>query len=577
MDRRTIIKAAVGATALTSIRPLHASILRQPRSVDWQALRDSVGGRLIPVQSPLEACAKAGGVGADALFKQLKNPYYLGDEVGLTQSLGWVGGWTSRPSSYAVIAENAADVAAAINFARMHKQRLVIKGGGHSYFGNSNAADSLLIWTRKMRDIVLHDDFRAVGFPPNLAPVPAVSVGAGAIWGQVYNAVAAKGGRYVQGGGCLTVGVAGFIQGGGFGSFSKAYGTGAANLLEAEIVTADGHVRIANEVTERELFFALKGGGGGTFGVVTRLTLRTHELPQTIGAILFSVVAKSDSGWRDLVSQVIRFYAEALHNPTWGEQLRFSPGRKLGVSMLFRGLTADAARAVWLPLLSWIAEHPDEYRLEGEPFVLAAPGSQFWDPAFLRSLAGVVRQDDREGASPDSLFWATNRGEAGQVLHAYRSAWMPSRLLETNQQGTLVDALVAASEAWSVSLHTNKGLAGGDPLALRRTRETATNPEVLDAFALLICAAEGPPAWPGITGHEPDVAIAKREAAAVNRAMKPIESLVPNAGSYVSEADYFQRNWKNAHWGEHYPRLAAVKRRYDPAGLFGGHHCIQSV
>jgi FAD/FMN-containing dehydrogenase len=76
-------------------------------------------------------------------------------------------------------------------------------------------------------------------------PQPAVTVEPGAIWGQVYDAVTTKAGRYVQGGGCLTVGVAGLIQSGGFGSFAKAYGMAAASLLEAENVTADGAVRTA--------------------------------------------------------------------------------------------------------------------------------------------------------------------------------------------------------------------------------------------------------------------------------------------------------------------------------------------
>ena len=90
-------------------------------------------------------------------------------------------------------------------------------------------------------------------------PQPAVSVGAGAIWLHVYDAVTTKALRYVQGGGCTTVGVAGLIQSGGFGSFSKNYGTAAASLLEAELVTADGKVRIANACSEPELFWGVKG------------------------------------------------------------------------------------------------------------------------------------------------------------------------------------------------------------------------------------------------------------------------------------------------------------------------------
>ena len=175
-----------------------------------------------------------------------KNPYYLGDEVGLTQSLGWVGAWTSRPSVYAVAAKTTQDVVAAVNFARTNNLRLVVKGGGHSYQGTSNAANSLLIWTRHMNAVTLHDAFVGAGCEGRAEPQPAVSIEPGAIWGHVYDEVTTKGGRYVQGGGCLTVGVVGLVLGGGFGSFSKAHGTAGSNLIEAEVVTADGEVKIAN-------------------------------------------------------------------------------------------------------------------------------------------------------------------------------------------------------------------------------------------------------------------------------------------------------------------------------------------
>ncbi|WP_342235133.1 FAD-binding oxidoreductase [Inquilinus sp. OTU3971] len=208
-----------------------------PDAAAWERLNRAAGGRLLAVRSPLEACREA-PAGCVRLFESLRNPYYLGDEPGLTQTLGWVDAWTLRPSAYAVAAQTAGDVAAAVDFAHEHRLRLVVKGGGHSYKGASNAADSLLVWTRAMNAIEVHDDFVPAGCAE--APVPAVSVGAGAIWGQVYDAVTTRVGRYVQGGGCLTVGVAGLVQAGGFGSFSKAYGLAAASLLEAEVVTADG-------------------------------------------------------------------------------------------------------------------------------------------------------------------------------------------------------------------------------------------------------------------------------------------------------------------------------------------------
>src|SRR5208283_1386255 len=124
--------------------------------------------------------------------------------------------------------------------------------------------------------------------------------GGGAMWLHAYQAVSVEHGRYVQGGGCTTVGVAGLVQGGGFGSFSKGFGSAAGSLLEAEIVTADGKTRVVNHVREPDLFWALKGGGGGTFGVVTRLTLATHELPKTFGAVNLQVHARSDEAYRRL-------------------------------------------------------------------------------------------------------------------------------------------------------------------------------------------------------------------------------------------------------------------------------------
>ena len=118
---------------------------------------------------------------------------------------------------------------------------------------------------------------------------------------QAYDAVTTKGGKYVQGGGCTTVGVAGLTQSGGFGSFSKHYGLAAAGLLEAEVVTADGKIRIANACTNSDLFWALKGGGGGSFGVVSKLTLRMHDLPEFLGGAIFTIKASSDDAYRRLI------------------------------------------------------------------------------------------------------------------------------------------------------------------------------------------------------------------------------------------------------------------------------------
>ena len=268
--------------------------------------------------------------------------------------------------------------------------------------------------------------FVAQGCAGKQTPQPAVSVGSGCIWIHVYNAVTTQGGRYVQGGGCATVGVAGLIQSGGFGSFSKNYGLAAAGLLEAEVVTADGAVRIANACTNPDLFWGLKGGGGGSLGVVTKLTLRTHELPEYFGGVFGTIQAKSDSAFRTLMNRILEFYRDQLFNPHWGEQIRFEPDNSIQLAMVFQGLNQAQAQEVWQPFLSWVASKTQDYTFQQPVKVAAIPAKHFWDPDFLKkNYPQFIDVDDRPGAPAGNIFWAGNRGEAGQFLHGYRSAWLP--------------------------------------------------------------------------------------------------------------------------------------------------------
>jgi len=391
-----------------------------PAAASWDRLNRDVGGHLIKVQSPLGVCqAEPYSTSCHDVFKALGNPYAISDQVGLAQTSGWVDGWTSTPSVYAVAARTTADVVAAVNFAREHHLRLVIKGGGHSYQGTSNAADSLLIWTRALDHITLHDAFVGQGCAGTHAPHPAVTVGAGALWGATYDAVTTQGGRYVQGGGCTTVGVAGLIQSGGFGSFSKRYGLAAAGLLEAEIVTADGTVRIANACTHPDLFWGLKGGGGGSLSVVTRLTLKTRDLPNYFGAVFGTIRATSDTAFRTLIARVISLYHERLFNPHWGEQMAFGPGNALRIAMVFQGLDQQQAEDVWRPFLTWVAGAPQDFTVEHAVRIASVPARHFWDAAYLRQhYPSLVVADDRPGA-PESHFFL---GEQTQLKRERRRA-----------------------------------------------------------------------------------------------------------------------------------------------------------
>jgi FAD/FMN-containing dehydrogenase len=583
MRRRRFLEFLAGSAALGVLGPPPSPVAGSddrrvrpgeagwPGEEAWRALSDRVQGRLLRVDSPLEKASSE-------LVKQMHNPYFIGDQVWGTQSTGWAGAWISRPSAYAVTAKTAADVSAAVDFARSHRLRLVVKGGGHSYHGTSNAPDSLLIWTRAMEDVTLHDAFVPRGCEGTLHSVPAVSVGAGALWFHAYDAVTTRGGRYVQGGGCATVGVAGLVQGGGFGSFSKRFGMAAASLLEAEVVTADGVVRVANACTHPDLFWALKGGGGPSFGVVTRLTLRTHTLPTSFGAVLLTLHADSDGAFKRLIRRFVAFYAASLMNPRWGEQVRLHPRNRMAVQMLFDGLDTAQAEEVWRPFLAEVAKPGSGISIGTDRTIVTVPARDFWNPEFLRTKLGPhVRLDDRPSAPPfKNLWWASNEEELGAYWHGYESSWLPASLLSAGRQEALAAALFAASRHWTVGLHFNKGLAGAPSEAIAAARETSTNPAVLDAFALAIIAGSGPPVYPGVAGHQPDPVEARNDSQSIHRAMAELRKVVPEPGSYVLETSYFEPNWQRAFWGRNYPRLRAVKKKYDPGGLFIVHRGVGS-
>src|SRR5271166_2691304 len=431
MNRRAFLKA-IGSAAFLSILPrrLAASTdFRRRRPSDaawpsqsaWKQLNEAVGGNLISVDFPLSVFkSDPASAAAEQLPDNLKNPYYIGDQPGLTQTLGWVDAWATKPSVYAVAARNAHDIAEAVNFARENDLRLVVKGGGHSYQGTSNAPDSLLIWTRHINDIAMHTAFIPQGCEHALPPQPAVTLGAGTIGMQAYQAVTTQGGKYVQGGGCTTVCLGGLVQSGGFGSFSKHYGTAAGSLLEAEVVTADGQIRVANACTNSDLFWALKGGGGGSFGVVSKMTLRVHDLPEFFGVTNFTIKAASDDAYRRLIREFVSFYAEHLFNDHWGEQAHVNPGNTLEIRMVSQGLDLEQANKVWQPFLDWMARSPTDYSLKASPIIGSMPARHWWDPEWrAQHHQEVFVADSRPSANPSDVWWTGDGGQVGQFLYGF--------------------------------------------------------------------------------------------------------------------------------------------------------------
>jgi hypothetical protein len=246
------------------------------------------------------------------------------------------------------------------------------------------------------------------------------------------------------------------------------------------------------------------------------------------------------------------------------------------IMMLFQGLEQAEAESVWEPFTSALVTQTKDFSIESPLSFFAVPAQHFWDADYLRKVPGLVLQDDRPGAPLENIFYVGDSGQVGFFIHGYKSAWLPASLLQESERQKLADAVFAASRHWQVSFHFNKGLAGAAKEEIEAARNTAMNPDVLDAFALVIIAGHGSPAFPGIRGHEPDLALARANARAIRSAFEALLTVAPAAGAYLSEADFFDPNWKTNYWGPNFDRLAAIKKRYDPDGLFFTHHGVGS-
>jgi hypothetical protein len=278
-----------------------------------------------------------------------------------------------------------------------------------------------------------------------------------------------------------------------------------------------------------------------------------------------------------------------------------NPDNTFEIRMLFQGLAAEQATKVWQPFLDWVARSPQDYAMQGRVVIGSIPARRMWDVQWWKEhwpeiafpntnpligvfdhvLAAVFQPifdlDERPGAGANNAWWQGDGGQVGWFMWGYESLWLPASLLAGDaQQQQLANALFASSRYAGVELHFNKGLAGAPPEAIARAKDTATNPAVLTAFALAIVGDAQGLAYPGIPGHEPSVAAGRNARERVARGMSELRALVPDGGAYVSESNYFEQGWQQSYWGSNYARLAQIKQKYDPDGLFFVHHGVGS-
>lgn len=570
---------SISTIASATDLPQHYCLPQQacwPTTKQWDDLKAQLKGNLVQPLPPTEPCLKnPKSVACSFALKRMHNPFYMQSQPGFNESQGWLGAWTATPSVYAVEARDASDIQAAVNFARQHHLRLAIKGAGHDYLGRNDAPNSLLIWTHKMNRVLYRKSFVPEGCQViKKNESRAITVSAGSRWLDAYTVATTQHHQYVQGGGCTTVGAAGgFTQGSGFGSWSKEFGTGAAGVLQAKIVTADGQLITANRCQHQDLLWAVRGGGGGTFGVVTQMTLKLHPLPKYFGIVSGEITAKTEAADQQLIRHFLVFFRDHLNNQHWGEKINFTPQNHIQFGVVYQGISEEQALQVWKPLQAFVAKHHTLYTMKIK--VMAIPPTKMWDTAFWKKHhADFIKLNRLQGAPKDQYWWGGDSEQASAFWYAYDSWWLPARLLSDDKIDHTAELFYQASRHFSVSLHINKGLAGASQAAIASTQETSINPAVFHAVGLIIMAAASNSVYPGVIGREPDQVKAQHIQEQIGKAIQLFERAAPEAGTYANEANYFQQDWQKAFWGDNYAKLARIKQHYDPQGLFRCHHCI---
>jgi FAD/FMN-containing dehydrogenase len=421
----------------------------------------------------------------------------------------WNGAVDRRP---ALIAEciHAADVRAALAYARSAGLSISVRGGGHSLPGHGTCDDGVVIDLRRMNRVAVDRDSRIA------------TVGPGTKWGELDRATGPYG-LATPGGDTSTVGVAGLTLGGGLGWLSRMYGMTSDNLLAALVVTAEGEELQVDDTTHSDLFWALRGGGGN-FGVVTELRFRLHEVPRKLlsGALIYPITNAVEvlcalealsSNLPDEVSWTAAFLTAREPAPA---ELISQP--ILAIRLCYVGPPSDEAWAALAPL-----------RAVGRP---------------IADTVGEMEYTQLQQFTDANAPWGAG--------YASASEWL--RHLGSGSAEALVRAALNASSPLSLSLIN---LMGG---AVGRLAPDAT------AFAY----RHAPYVATIVAGWESAADNAQPHRA---WARDLWESLLPASagGGYVNLlGDEGPERVRSAYGERHYSKLAAVKLKYDPHNVF--HH-----
>ncbi|PQE31457.1 fad binding domain-containing protein [Rutstroemia sp. NJR-2017a WRK4] len=434
---------------------------------------------------------------------------------------------------YAVNATNVAQIQLAVNFARNTGIRLVIKNTGHEFSGKSGGAGALSIWTHWLDKIKYEgDDYTDESFPYT---GPAFTSGTGVI-GRDIMAAAHKEGMVVVGGEAVDVGVmGGFIQGGGHGPMTSVHGLGADQMLSARIVTADGRFVTASSTENSDLFWALRGGGPGTWGVATSITIKAFPTtPVTVVTFSFtsSEYVSDDAFWLG-----VRAY--------WDNFITYNNAGIYSYFFIF----PPAAFGVNYFLMSpfWAPNHT-----LAETQALLAP---WFDVLTSLNITFTPVYN-----TYDTLYegWAAS---FAQETVGSDDAIVGSRLF---LQSYLEDPVTfnTTFDAWSGSARNNGSLLVG--FNINAPNKYNVSNAVLPAWRQTTLHSMQGTSWTDPADYTTKAA-ARAKLSELQLVWK---AATPGTGAYLGECDIEEVDWQESFYGANYERLLSIKRATDPWNLF---------
>ncbi|KAF9922587.1 hypothetical protein BGZ67_010378, partial [Mortierella alpina] len=436
---------------------------------------------------------------------------------------------------YTVNATTTEQVQDTIKFAEKFNLRLVIKNTGHDLLGRSSGSSSLSLWVLYGKSIQFNDNFIPEGATKETRGSRVIILGSGVQWKDAYKAADAHGVLVVGGAG--TVGTSGgYCQGGGHSLLSPRYGLCADNVIQYKVVVADGSIKVANAFLNKDLFWALRGGGGGTFGVVVEAIYRTYPAMNSIQMASYQIYFSGAETRRKMIG-------------SWtSQQVNLSEAGWSGSTVI-----NDNALTI-------------EYFLPNSNLSFAKTCLHpFLD--FIESLEGVLVWG---GISEVPSFWSAFKLFDINSYHSIQNQIVGSRLIprwyfeKTNDVEILVSALITAQDAIRGEGNTmaefTMETVGKGAVASVPDVETSVHP----AWQHTLVSIGSFVTWQDDAPLKMQQALGRQ----LTSTMQILRDITPDSGTYFNEADFNEPSWQSNFFGSNYPRLKRIKDQIDPAGLF---------